>query len=178
MRGDDVVDGVARRGVARRRRARSRGRSSTTPRRLRIAGAARQCTHASTHALATHAVEQQSAFVEHDAPTSLHAAIATPHVAGAPPHRAVQQSAADAHEVPSAMHGAVHERTPFEAGPQVPRQQSVSCAHGVPFARHGPGPKSQRLFCVSQAAQHAVPPPELQSSPVARQLATESSAHF
>jgi len=130
------------------------------------------------HFVATHAVEQQSAFVAHVLPTSAHMEVGAPHAAGAPPQPALQQSAADEHDAPSARHAAVHTRTPPDAAPHVPRQQSASPLHGVPFGRHGPGPKSHRLSWVSHEAQHAAPPPDVQSSPVARQLATASSAHF
>jgi hypothetical protein len=99
-------------------------------------------------------------------------------VGGAPPQRSLEQSAGDVQGEPSASGVAVQTGTPLAPATQVPRQQSPSCTHGVPFERHAPGPKSHRDVWSSQMAQQGLPPPEVQFSPVARQVATGSMAHL
>ncbi len=61
-------------------------------------------------------------------------------------------------------------------GVHAPLQQSAGAPQSEPIARHAPAPWSQRLF--THVAQQDAPPPELQSSAVARQPAVVSSAHF
>jgi hypothetical protein len=128
--------------------------------------------HPGAHALAAHSAPQQSALPEHPAPISLHVATGAPHVGGAPPHRPLAQSAGDVHGEPSASGVAVQTGTPLAPAAHVPRQQSLACTQGEPFGRHAPGPKSHRDVWLSHAAQHGLPPPDVQFSPVARQAAT------
>jgi hypothetical protein len=129
-------------------------------------------------ALATHRAPQQSAPTPHAAPTSLQVAAGAPHVGGAPPQRPLAQSVGDMQLAPSASGAAVQTGTPAAPGEQVPRQQSPFCTQGVPFGRQLPAPKSQRDVVSSHAAQHGVPPPDVQFSPVGRHVATGSMMHL
>lgn len=87
-----------------------------------------------------------------------------------------QQSAADWHAPPVIVHAPTHRFTLPEPCMHAPLQQSPATLQGAPTARHAPAPRSQRLS--THGPQHDAPPPELQSSPVARQPALVSSAHF
>ncbi len=98
-------------------------------------------------------------------------------MAGEPVHDVpVQQSAVVWHAVPAAPHAPEHRFKLPAACVQAPLQQSPATPHGAPTDLHAPGPRSQLLF--TQSAQQPGPPPELQSSPVARHPALVSSAHF
>jgi len=88
----------------------------------------------------------------------------------------VQQSAVVWHALPSAVQVPAQRRTLSAPWVHAPAQQSEETPQGEPIARHAPAPRSQRLF--THVAQQEGPPPELQSSPVARQPAVVSSAHF
>ena len=67
--------------------------------------------------------------------------------------------------VPSSVHGA-------------PRQQSVAEPHTAPIGRQGPGPGSHRPLVLSQTPQQCPGPPEWQSSPEPRHVATGSITHL
>ena len=80
-------------------------------------------------------------------------------------------------ETPSARAGEVHSSSPLPLSEHVPWQQSAAVRHTDPVGRHGPAPGSQRPLGSSHTPQHGCEPPEWQSSPEARHVATGSSTH-
>jgi hypothetical protein len=115
-----------------------------------------------------------------EAPVIPHAATAGPQIGGFPTHALPeQQSEAAAHLDPSAAQAEVHKSRPVPSSAHVPLQQSTLVMHTILFGRHdGATPGSQRFVASSHRPQHGWPPPEVQFSPLARQIADDSRAHL
>jgi hypothetical protein len=102
---------------------------------------------------------------------------ATPHTGGLPTQPSLEHSKLATHDIPSGSGGDVHSNSPPPLSAHVPWQQSAVVRHTEPVARQGPAPGSQRSAGSSQAPQQGAEPPEWQSSPEARHVATGSRTH-
>ena len=91
-------------------------------------------------------------------------------------HTLLQQSVPVVHAPPVGVHGVVHRCVP---GSQIPWQQSASTAHVAFWALHTSSPKSQRGGSCSSShtpEQHPICEPELQVSPIPRQVVFAGSS--
>ena len=123
--------------------------------------------------------EQHRPLDVQGAPEGAHAGTTEPQLGGLPTQLPLAHSKPAWQLTPSARSGDVQTRRPVPSSVHAPWQQSVSCSQTVPIARQAlPVSGSQRFTESSHAPQHGAPPPEVQSSPDGRHVATGSSAHL